>query len=409
MNLQKQLASAAAVILSADGKNRYPINNYQVKPIKMVSDQTIKDLIQKEGKLFVTITLPTHPKGEESKQDPIRFKNLLTKATKEIEIYSGSSSQAESLLKQAKTLLDQPLFWSHVDKGLALYIGEDFFELYKLPYEVEEGVYVRDHLLITPLLPMTSLEGRFMLLAVSRQNIRLFTCTRDEITDVTPEGISRSVDDYLEVDPEKQLQFHSGSRGQKAVYFGHNANEEDKRVVVEMFFREVERGITQELKKENYPLVLAGLKENLALYRQINSYNRLVDEMVTVNPDELHDKDLRDSGFEAIRHFFLSDMYHSLKEFNGSSEEKYSNHLGQIIESTVMGKSRTIFISKGETKWGFYNPENHSVEYTTTPGTQDVELLNWLSIAAFQRGSRVYVLPKEEMPIRSTVAAEFRF
>ncbi|TVQ66350.1 MAG: hypothetical protein EA360_05810 [Balneolaceae bacterium] len=375
----------------------------------MVSDQTIKDLIEKEGELFVTITLPTHPRGEESKQDPIRLKNLLGKAAKKIETFSGKSGMADRLLAKAKSLLEKPLFWSHVDRGLAIYIGEDLFELYKLPYEVQENVYVHDHFLITPLLPMTSLEGRFMLLAVSRQNIRLLSCTRDEVTDVTPDGLNRSVDDYLEVDPEKQLQFHSGSRGQKAVYFGHNANEEDKQIVVEMFFREVEKGITMELKKEGYPLVTAGLPENLRLYRQINSYQRLVDGVVTGNPDELSDKNLRDEGFSVIRDFFLSDMYNSLKQFSGSSADKYSNHLGQIIESTVMGKSQTIFIAKGETKWGYYSPENHSVEYASSPGENDVELLNWLSITGFKTGSKVYILPKDEMPIRSTVAAEYRF
>lgn len=375
----------------------------------MVSDQTVKNLIEKEGDIFVTITLPTHPKGEESKQDPIRFKNLLSEAAKEIEEFSGKSGLADKLLSKAKALLDQPLFWSHVDKGLVVYIGEELFELHKLPYNVRESVYVRDHLLITPLLPMTSLEGRFMLLTVSRSNMRLFSCTRDEMTDITPDGISQSVDDYLEIDPEKQLQFHTGSRGQKAVYFGHNANEEDKKVVVEMFFREVEKAITKELKKESHPLVLAGLKENLVLYRQVNSYHRVVENMVTANPDEMSEKVLRESGFEAIRDFFLSDMYQSLKQFSESSGDKHSNHLGQIIESTVMGKSKAIFISKGETKWGFYNPESHSVEYTTTPGHKDVELLNWLSITAFKRGSKVYILPKDEMPIRSTVAAEFRF
>ena len=75
----------------------------------------------------------------------------------------------------------------------------------------------------------------------------------------------------------------------------------------------------------------------------------------------------------------------------------------------MMGKSQTIFISRGETKWGKYDEENHTVHYSNQPNGEDVELLNWLSITGYKTGSKVYVLPKEEMPIHSTVAAEFRF
>lgn len=375
----------------------------------MVSEKTIHELINNNGDVLITITLPTHKKGEESKQDPIRFKNLLTEAGKKIEEKISKNGAADALLKQARELLDKPLFWSHADKGLAVYISNDLFEVYKLPYEVEEQVFVNDHFMITPLLPMTSMDGSFTVLAVSRQNVRLLRCTRNEELDITPEEIPTSVEDYLEIDPEKQLQFHTGSTGQKAMYFGHNANEEDKKVVVEQFYREIERGITSELKKTGDPLILAGLIENTGLYSNVNTYLRIVENRVKHNPDSLTDKELKDKGWEIIRKYFLSDMYKTLDNFSETASDKVSNNLGDIVEATVMGKSQTIFISKGEKKWGFYDADNHTVHYSNQPDNNDVELLNWLSIKAFKTGSRVYLLPKEEMPIRSTVAAEFRF
>ncbi|WP_234568136.1 baeRF7 domain-containing protein [Rhodohalobacter sp. 614A] len=375
----------------------------------MVSERTIRDLINQKGETLVTITLPTHEKGEESKQDPIRFKNLISEAEKKLEERVKKNGFAEKFLKPAKELLDTPMFWSHQKNGLAVYITEDSFNYYKLPYEVNEQVLVNDHFLITPLLPMTSMDGTFSVLAASRKNVRLLRCSRNSVHDITPQDIETSVSDYLEVDPQKQLQFHSGAKGQSAVYHGHNANEEDKMVVVEAFYREIEKELTEVLNKANDPLIIVGLVENANLYEKVNSYNRLVDEKVNHNPDELSDKELRDKGWEVVRHYFLSEMYQSLNKFSEYGEDRVSNNLGEIIESTVMGKSSTIFISRGETKWGKYDEENHTVHYSTNPNGEDVELLNWLSITGFKTGSKVYVLPKEEMPIRSTVAAEFRF
>jgi hypothetical protein len=375
----------------------------------MVSEKTISELINQDGEIFVTITLPTHKKGEESKQDPIRFKNLLAEANQKLAKKISGNGKIEKLLTPAKELLDKPLFWSHLDRGMVVFITDKSFNVYKLPYPVEEQVFVNDHFLITPLLPMTSMDGTFNLLAVSRQRLRLLQCTRNDVSEITLNDVSTSVEDYLEVDPEKQLQFHSGSRGQKAVYFGHNANEEDKMVVVEMYLREVEKVITPILNQSKNPLVLIGLPENLNLYRKINSYHRVLDNELQMNPDELSDKILRDKGWDIIKNHFLADMYRTLEKYGESSTEMYSNNLGDIVEATVMGKSNTIFIAQNEQRWGFYDAENHTVQYSNNSSQDGVELLNWLSITGFKTGSKVYSLPKEEMPTRSTVAAEFRF
>jgi hypothetical protein len=353
--------------------------------------------------------MPTHKSGEESKQDPIRFKNLINEAAGRLEEKGMKEAEVSAFLKQAKELLDQPIFWSHTDNGLAVFIGEDGFEYFRLPYDLDSMVYVNDHFLITPLLPMMSLDGTFCVLSVSRQNAKLLRCTRSEVEDITPQNVSTSVEDYLEVEPEKQLQFHSGVKGQSAMFYGHNANEEDKMIVVEQFMREFEKGVTPIMNERNDPMVLVGLKENISLYKKVNNYRRVLEDAVLYNPDELQESELRDKGWDIIKKHFLKDMYRSLDQFSEKVQERVSNNLSEIAESTVMGRTDTIFISKGEKKWGIYDEENHTVQYSSTPGSDDVELLNWLSINGFKNGSKVYILSKDEMPMHSMVAAQYRF
>ncbi len=374
----------------------------------MVSEKTISNLINNDSEILISITLPTHKTGEEGKQDPIRFKNLLNEVEQELEKKGEKKSDIEELLKPARELLDKPLFWSHVDHGLAVYITESSFDVYKLPYSVEEQTFVNDHFLITPLLPMTSMDGTYCVLSVSRQNLRLLKCTRNEVTDITPDDIPTSVADYLEVDQEKELQFHTGAKGEAAMFFGHNANDEDKRKIVVQFYREAEKKITDSMNGQGDPLVLVGLKENIHLYRKVNNYGRIVEDVIPRNPDELSDKQLMEEGWGVIKEYFLKDMYKSLDNYSKQPNEKVSNNLSEIIEAAVMGKAQTIFLSKGEKKWGLYDDEEHTVHYTNSDD-KSVELLNWLSITGFKRGSKVYMLPKDQMPIRSTVAAEFRF
>lgn len=374
----------------------------------MVSDKTIQNLINQKGSQFITITLPTHKKGEETKQDPIRFKNLLNHVESTLNEKGWKDAELAKLLEQPRSLLEKPMFWSHSDNGLAVYISDDLFEVYKLPYKVDESVYINDHFLITPILPLASMDGSYCVLAVSRQNVRLLRCNRENLEDITPKDAPQSVKDYLEIDPEKQLQFHTGAAGQSAVFFGHNSNEEDKMVVVEQYFRELEKELTPVLRNLKEPLVVVGLAENTTLYKKINDYDYLI-ESVEYNPDPLSEKDLQEKGWKVIKDYFLKEMYQSLESFSEKQSDRVSNNLGEIAEATVMGKSRAIFISRGEKKWGIYDSEKNTVHYSNQPNGHDIELLNWLSITAHKTGSKVYILPKEEMPMRSTVAAEYRF
>lgn len=375
----------------------------------MVSDKTIDEIIEKNGYPFISITLPTHKTGEEIKQDSIRFKNLISQSIEQLTDRGMKKTEAEELLKPASELLSRPRFWTHQDHGLVVYIASGYFKYFRLPYPVEEKAYVNTHFLVTPLLPMVSMDGRFNVLAVSRSNVRLFRCTRNGATDITPADAPKSVDEYLEEAQEKQLQFHTGATNGYAMYFGHGANEESKQVVVEYYFRELEKEITKTVKKQNDPLVLVGLEDNLSFYKDINKYKRTLEQTVDANPDDLQDHDLKSKGWDIIQKYFLRDMYRSLEQFSEKNNEQVSNNLSNIVESTVMGKSKTIFITKDEERWGRYDEQNHEVHLTSTPSNGDVDMLNWLAVKGRETGSNVYLLPKDQMPMKSTVAAEFRF
>jgi hypothetical protein len=375
----------------------------------MVSDKTVEEILEKKGNPLISITMPTHRMGEEIKQDPIRFKNLLAEVTENLTDRGMKKAEIDDILKPARELLEKPMFWSHQDNGLVVYLAKGYFNHFQLPYSVHQKAYINTHFLITPILPMVSLDGTFNVLAISRKKARLLQCTRNESTDITPEDLSTDIDDYLEVAQEKQLQFHTGADGTRAMFFGHGGGDEDQRAVIEAYFREMEKGMTAELKKENNPLVLIGLEDNLAFYKSINNYHRTVENEVDTNPDDMKDHDLKDNGWKKIQTYFLKDMYNSLDQFSEQANGKVSNNLTEVIESTVMGKSKTIFMTMGDDRWGHYDEDTHEVHLTDKPSNGDVDLLNWLAVKGIETGSNVYILPLEEMPMKSTVAAEFRF
>ncbi len=376
----------------------------------MVTEKKIKQIIKNNDKQKVTLTLPTQKVGTERRQNPIRFKNLLTLATDKLKATGMKEEEASGFLEPAKKLLGQPLFWSNMEHGMAVYVSEGYFEVFKLPYEIDEMAYVNDHFRITPLLPVISISGTFCILAISRKNIRLLRCTRTSVNDITPEDIPVSVEEWADEKPEQQIQFHTGNvEGEGAIYFGHGAAEEDFKEIVEEYFRDIEKRITKTMKKINDPLILAGLKTNIAMYQKANKYSRVLGDAIDYNPDELSNDRLRDKGWNIIQNHFLNELYKSIETCRENENALISNDLSEIITSTVMGKSATIFITRDLIRWGTYDEENNKVFYHDTPKDDDIDLINWLSIKGLESGSKVYLLPPEEMPIQSEVAALFRF
>lgn len=237
----------------------------------MITRETITSLLNKTTDPSVSIYLPTHVKGEEVQQDPIRLKNALQKAEQQLKSHNVEPSVIDSLLEEPRKLLDQPLFWQHNDKGLAVFITQDDFEYYRLPLDFQERVMVQDHFLITPLLPLISLDGTYCILAISQKNIRLLKCTREATEDLELESAPVSLEEFLKYDtPEKHLQHHSGQGKNVAIFHGHGSKgEADSRQIIN-YLKTIENDVTSTLRKRNDPLVLAGVEKAVAEYRKVN-------------------------------------------------------------------------------------------------------------------------------------------
>lgn len=377
----------------------------------MVTEKTIRQLIQQDhGERKITLSFPTEKIGPERQQNPIRLKNLILKAKKKLTSTGLREDESEKILKPAKELLGQSLFWSDMGYGMVIYLAPDYFEVYKLPYETRELIYLNNQFLITPLLPMISVDGSFSILAVSLSKPRLLRCTRNSVNDITPQNLPAGLDEWLEEKPEHQTRVHTSNiEGVGTIYSGHGATEEDQKEIAGLYLRDVEKEITKDMNKINDPLLLIGLKRNTALYRKANHYVRLLDNEIDHNPDDLSESQLRDKGWAIVREYFLSDLYKSLENYQESSSELVSTDPSEIIPSAVMGKAGSIFITKDLIRWGKYDEQNHKVLYKNTPEDGDVDLMNWLSIKGLETGSKVYVLPREEMPENADVAALFRY
>ncbi|MEL7833167.1 hypothetical protein [Fodinibius sp. Rm-B-1B1-1] len=378
----------------------------------MITRDDILELANKEGDHCISIYLPTHKAGEEVQQDPIRLKNLLSDAVQKLKGREVKEQQIDELLSDARDLLDKPLFWQHNDKGLALFISDDEFEYYRIPHEFKERVMVDDHFLITPLVPMITLEGTFCILALSQKKIRLLKCTRANVEEIELEESPDSLEEFLKYDVnEDHLQHHSGQGGNaQAIFHGQGGSRDTNTEEIKNYLKAIENEVTSILRKRNDPLVLAGVQEAVAEYRKVNNYSRLMDEAVLGNPDPKSDTEVKDEGWSVIKSYFLQSMYDDIERFGDlSGSDKQSDNLSQIVEAAYYGKIESLFVPIGEHSWGWFDMERDTVHHSTEPKNGEHDLINMAAIKTLTQSGNVYALDKEDMPNGSSIAAIFRY
>ncbi len=390
--------------------------------VRMITRQTILDLAGVNQNPCISIYIPTHMMGEEIQQDPIRFKNALKKVEDKLAEQHNNDTKNHVLLKEARELLDKPMFWQQSDKGLAVFITEGMFEYYRVPLEFEEQILVGDHFLITPLLPMITLEGTFCILALSQKNTRLLRATRDAIRPIELKEAATSMEEFLQYhDEDPGVRHHSiqGMGGGKTkshyqseggIFHGHGTEDTtDERELVN-YLNQIENEVTSIMRKRNDPLILAGMEKAVAEYRKVNHYSRLMDETIFHNPDDLTDEVVREKGWEIIRSYFLRDMYNDLERFADlTGSEKHSDNLTEIVQASYYGKVDSLFVPIGEQSWGWFDEERDTVHHSSGQQNGEHDLINMAAIKTISQGGNVYALDREEMPQKKPIAAIFRY
>jgi hypothetical protein len=386
--------------------------------MSILTRDDLKTLYQEREGVCASLYMPTHPRATETDQGRIQLKNLLAEAEKRLLAAGLRIPDAQKLLEPAQEFLWDNLFWRHQDEGLALFLSSEAFYHYSLPYDFETQAVIADRFYIKPLLPLLADDGQFFILALSQNQVRLLQGTRQSISEVDVAEIPASLaETMVTARPEKQLQFHtgsgpSGSGRRAAIFHGHGADNKQFRTNTLRYFRQINSGLSAWLTNEHAPLLLAGVDYLLPLYKEVNSYPHLVDDVISGNPEELRPEELRQQGWAIVQPLFQQARRKAGAQYQqlfGSRSEKATNDPLHIIQASFYGRIETLFVALGQQLWGRFHPETGAVELHQDKERGDGDLLNFAAIQTMMNGGTVYVAKLEEMPSRHILAAVYRY
>lgn len=382
----------------------------------LLNREQLRALMEERGDHRVSLYLPTQRTGAETRQNPIRLKNLVRQAEERLTRQGVRGVEAQEILGPAQRLLDDESFWRYQSDGLAVFTSRETFGCYRLPFRFSELVVVTDRFHIKPLLPLLSGDGQFYVLALSKNHVRLLQGTRHSVGEVDLGNVPTSLTAALGAEErEKQLQFHTVARGAAAIFHGQGGasdNSTHKKDLLR-YFNQVDKGLQELLRGETAPLVLAGVEYLLAIYREANTYPRLLDEWVVGNPDGLAAQELHEQAWAIVQPHFTRAQEQAAAQYRElAGTGRTSSQLERILPAAQHGRVDSLFVALGVQRWGKFDAVSGGVDIHEQRQPGDQDLLDLAAMQTLASAGSVYAVDPDQVPggeRRSPVAAVFRY
>ncbi|WP_050526057.1 baeRF3 domain-containing protein [Pseudorhodobacter aquimaris] len=362
----------------------------------------------------ISLYQPTHRTFPDRKQDPIRFGNLL----KDLEAslarqYAGRDIAA--LLRPFRALAENGPFWNHTLDGIAIFATPEVFKVYNLHRSVTEKAIVADSFHTKPLMRILQSADRFHVLGISRHAATLFEGNRYTLDEVALNAdFPASLGDVIHSDnndPERMKRAHGPGGSGQTTRHGMTLRRELTDNETRQFFRAVDVAVAKSYSKPSgIPLILAALPEHHSLFRSISDNPAMMEQAIDVDPASVTADELRARAWDIARTRYLERLDALVEQFKTSqANDRGSADLTVIGKAASAGSIATLLIDADRVVPGRFDPETGHVSFARLEDPDVDDLLDDLATQTLGTGGEVVVVPPEEMPSDTGIAAIFRF
>ncbi len=381
----------------------------------LIDEKDLKKITEFNGNC-VSIFIPTQRAGKEvlEEKNKIHLKSLWKEISTKLSEKGVEKSEIEAINTPIQKLLNNRDFWRHQSDGLAIFAAKDFFEYYNLPLKFEAHYYINKEFYIKPIVPIFSGDGRFNLLSLQLEEVKLYEATKYSIGPIEiQDSIPQRLEDRVGYDyQEKTLQQKSGatSMGQKNMH-GHAGADRERKDEILRFFRAVDQGLNEYLQQEKLPLLVACQDYLFSIYKDANTYQNLYPEVVPGNPGETDMIGLHKKAWQVIGSHFESQKREKIEQFKEQhNTEKTSAVVHDIFPAIHQGKVDTLLLENRGEIWGKYDKETMKVEIEDQQNSENISLMNWAAAKVLEQNGQVFLVEEAQMPEKnSKINAIYRY
>jgi hypothetical protein len=193
----------------------------------------------------------------------------------------------------------------------------------------------------------------------------------------------------------------------RRVRFGTGSGRETQHTYLADFYKAVDRGMSELLHIGKAPLILAGVDEDTARYRMINTYPNLMEQGVHGSPSgSMSEDDLLRQAYAIIRSHCTERAAADLAESREvMSPARFTTDLEAILSAAANARVSRLYVDQSTQKLGFFQGPSQKERWNW--GAED--LLNTAVVETLLNGGSAFALPSDRMPDGAAAAAVLRF
>jgi len=380
--------------------------------VETLRREVIPDLVHAAAPC-ITLLVPPYRPGEPGESAAALLKTDLQEAAKKL----AERRVAEPLIAE---LLEPLRQLSHEEASLAgsgadrvIFRSQGILRQFALAISpLPAGpCTVGDCFWIRPILRALSLPEPIYVLEITKKAVTLLACRFTEVTRLElPTGTPETLDEALGFKaPDHELVNRSSagpSNGtMRGVQFGTGSGRETQHAYLHDFYRTIDRAVKEILGSNQAPLILAGVDEDTAIYRSINSYSNLLEQGIPGSPGagttpaqilrQAHDIALFD-----IQRRAAQEMSESKERL---APGRFSTDLESILRAAAEGRVSDLYLDENGQRIGNFDGQI----FGRRTNWHDEDLLNVTAVETLLHGGAVASLPSHLMA--GVVAAAFRY
>lgn len=357
---------------------------------------------------------PTHRAFPERQQDPIRFRNLVRSMAESLR-QKYPNREIEPLLSPFHALADNQEFWEHSLDGLVVLGSPDAMRVYRVQRAVPEFAVVADSFHTKPLMRIMQSSDRYQILAIDRNEARLFEGNRDHVDEIPlATGVPRNLEDAVLIDAERDRSTRTHGRADPGVMGRHGSSDVKSDAIdadTERFFRAVDRAVTElHSRPSGLPLLLAALPQHHHLFRKVSNNPNLLAASIDVHPKDLTAEQLRERAWSLVLPTYLERLGELVDAFGAAlAKQQATSKLSEAARAAAEGRIATLLLQAGHRIPGNVDAATGAVSPgdMADPGTGD--MLDDIGEMVLRKRGEVVIVPVERMPTGSGLAATYRF
>lgn len=387
----------------------------------MVTHADLTALHDADVTLAVSIFLPTHVRGGEVRQGPIRLKNLLTEARELLTDGPTTEAEADRLLTPGWDLVEDYEFWQHQDHGLALFLSGQGSQHVTVALTLDEQVMVGPRFQVKPLLPLLSRGEGFWLLSLTAGQVRLLRGSRHALVEDHTVGLPTGLEDVAaDPDYENPVQAAPVARpgtgsisiGNAQVY-GDSPADWHKDQLVD-FARQVAAALDASPHVGGLPVVVVADAELGGHFEKASGLGSQLAGTVETNPAALDDAQLLEAALAVLRPQLArahADDVEQYAALHGQDDPKAAAGAAAVAAAAHQGRVEVLLLRLGAAAYGRYDPATATVslqpDSARSPG--DVELVEEAAMLTLAAGGEICLLEPSDLPEVEQLAAVLRY